>query len=329
MLLDSTIFPNLVDTIVRASDFDGLCTWRRVSSYHRTVADRILFAHVHLYERAAYTTDGTASGGWAVCACGVRWPAWSWSQHGAPSSSDPSPSFKQTRTLDISWQGTSSSEPVHSAILSLFDPDTVRLVAFRGVYPALEWRWPRARLISFADVSTTKQRGGRDTRVAGPKKSTVLHLKYDARRNEFFRLLALSYVFPLFKPTPEITIIISPDRPGPESEADRRKMTAQVLKRAGYWILYGDGNGVGDGVEYRITVVVDGLEDTDELAEEPHASAARAGEEDARVPAMAVTFVTHDEYHAQLGRDAPLLYDWPRQPGERIARRGSGTLWVL
>ncbi|BEI84204.1 hypothetical protein CcaverHIS002_0408080 [Cutaneotrichosporon cavernicola] len=328
MLLDSTIFPDLVDTIVRASSLDGLCTWRGVSRYHRTVVDRILFNHVHVYERAAYTTDGATAGGFAVCSHGVRWPFWSWSRDGTPSNAILlPPPFKYTNNLDISWQGASASEyPVPTPILDLFEPNTIRLVAFRGAYPALEWRWPKARLISFVDVSTTKQRGGRETRVEGPKTSTMLHLKYDARRNEFFRLLALSYIFPVFKPTPEITIIISPDRPGPELACDRRKMTAQVLKRVGYWILYGDHG----GDKYHITVVVDGLEDNEELAEEPRASAIRAaGDKDVAVPTMSVSFVTHDEYRAQLGSDAALHYDWPRQPGERLVRRGSGTLWVL
>jgi hypothetical protein len=334
MLLDSDLFPDLVDTILRSADLEGLCAWRGVSRYHRAVADRLLFAHVHLYERAAYTVEGVELGGWAVCARGVRWAFWAWTRAGFFTSSTSLPlPFKHTRTLDISWQGPRSDpgEPVPASILRQLEPDTVRLVAFRGAYPSLAWRWPKAHLISFVDVSTTKQRGGRDTRVPGPETSTVLHLQYDARRNEFFRLLALSYVFPTFKPTHDVTLIISPDRPGPEAIRDRRKTTAQVLKRAGYWIRYGNEKEWEGGAdaEYRITVVVDGLTDTEELAEEPRASAVRAVEDDAKVPPMTVTFVTHDEYRAQLGRDATLHYDWPRQPGERLTRRGSGTLWVL
>lgn len=317
MLLDSNLFPDLVDTILRAADLRGLCAWRAVSHYHRRVADRVLFAHVHLYERAA-------EGGWAVCARGVRWPFWAWPRAGHATLPPP---FAHTSVLDISWLGArASAAPVPAAALDLFEPHTVRLVACRGAYPALVWRWPRARLVAFVDVSTTKQRGGRDTPVPGPT-ATVLHLQYDARRDEFFRLLALSYVFPTFAPTHDVTLIVSPDRPGPEALRDRRKTTAQVLKRVGYWIAYGNEGG-WDAAEYRITVVVDGLGDLDELADEPRASAARAAE-DGDVPPMPVTFVTHDEYRAKLGRGAALHYDWPRQPGERVTRRGSGTLWVL
>ncbi|CAK9780425.1 hypothetical protein CC85DRAFT_9236 [Cutaneotrichosporon oleaginosum] len=336
MLLDSDIFPDLVDAIVRSADLEGLCAWRAVSRYHRSVADGVIFPHVHLYERAAYTVEGVASGGWAMCAQGVRWPFWAWERGGAPTTKPLlPPPFKHTRVLDISWQGPRSereSEPVPASILDLFEPRVVRLVAFRGAYPALRWRWPQARLISFVDVSTTKQRGGRDARAPGPETSTVLHLRYDARRNEFFRLLALSYVFPTFAATHDVTLIISPDRPGPESLRDRRKTTAQVLKRVGYWIRYGKEEEEWEGAEedeYRITVVVDGLTDLDELADEPRASAVRAAGEDAKVPLMPVTFVTHDEYRARLGSEDTLHYDWPRQPGERVSRRGSETLWVL
>lgn len=324
-LLDNGSFPEIVDAIVRVSDFHGLRIWRSISRYHRSVADSVLFAHVHVYERDPYGSDAAS---WAICARGVRWPFWSWTHTGAsPSAALPLP-FQQTRVLDLSWhggRGKPAALTVPPSLLAAFDPHTVRLVAFRGSYPSFEYVWPRARLIAFADVSTTHQRSERDVRVPGPRDKTVLHLKYDSRRDTFFRLLAIPYTFPTFMPTHDVTVIISPDRPGPESLLDRRKTVVQVLKRLGYWIRYGSKDewaGPEVDTEYRITMVVDGINDHDALTAEPRETALRAGWSDGhaiQVPPMPVTFVTHDEFRDHIGYGEWSLHcEWPKQPSGRI-----------
>lgn len=337
MLLDNNSFPDIVDAILRASDFASLLTWRMVSGYHRSVTDAIIFAHVHVYERDPHVGD--LGLGWGVCTGGRRWAYWHWERV------DPSPipsllplPFKHTRVLDLSWQGprgdSVSATPIPSSILREFDPETVRLVAYRGMYPSLEYVWPKARLISFADVSTTRRRGAPDVRVPGPSSttSTVLHLKYDSRRDAFFRMLAIGYTFPVFKPTHNVTVIVSPDRPGPESLLERRQTVVQILKRLGYWIRYGNEEEWSAGVrdeEYRITLVVDGVHDLEELKDEPRATALRADIPDGcadMVPSMPVTFMTHADFQDSVGRDeAALHYHWPTPPSGRIA---TFALWA-
>lgn len=327
--IDNESYPDIVDCILHASDTELLRTWRAVSHYHRELADAHLFAHVHVYESAP------SSAQWRLCARGVRWPFWTWARTDPEPLPDllPSP-LRHTRVLDLSWQGARilefemTTKPIPEELLRAFKPHTVRLVANRGIYPRFNYIWPETRLIAFADVSTTRRRAGLDDRIPGPRRKTVLHLKYDSRRDSFFRMLAIGYTFPTWKPTHDITLIISPDRPGPESLIDRRQTVVQCLKRIGYWIRYGNekewaGDGVWDS-EYRITIVVDGLGYLEELAAEPRATALRAVMENDganRVPPMSVTFKTHAEYRDQIGSEEwALHYDWPRQP------RGSSGL---